>query len=724
MRKSFICLLVCCLFFASCTKKEKTYHIGVSQCSGGIWRNKVNKEMLAAQHLYEWNVKVDIVEAGDNPERQVQQIDSFTHSDIDLLLVAPSDAKPLVPAIERAQKAGIPVICFDRKAATEHYTAFIGCDNVQAGRDVGNYVALKMKDEPRPIVLEVVGSMQTSPAQERHKGFSEVMKQHPELDYQWVEGAWAHDVITRVMKDFLKSSALPDIIFCHNDGMAYDVSQILKEAKLEKSPLIIGFDGLPGKGEGMERVQKGLFAATYIYPTHGEKIVRLALDILTGKEYKRNNILTGTMVTPENVDMLLQSGNELMSQTENLVTINDKLEDSFSLLNTQQRALLISIIGLVVLFLSLALAWRAAREMRRANRKMQSLNEEQTLFYTNASHQLRTPLTLIAGPVKQLIDSHVLKDKQQELLEVVERNVTQLETVISSVLNFKKNMSGMTSDDNANANANASANADLLKESRVNLLKQDDMEELATLLVVDDNDDMRRYLHTLLADRFYVLEAPDGQSGLRLARESVPDIVVSDVMMPVMDGLQFCKHLKEDAITSHIPVILLTARSSESQQIEGFEHGADAYITKPFHADLLVARIYNLLNNRKKLSQLLGEKQKEEVQLNTQDRIFTDALKGAIRKKMANPSLKMDELGEELGYSRVQLYRKVKALTGLSPVELLRQIRLQQGYNLICTTNKTISEVAFEVGFATPSYFSRCFKQQYGKYPMDLRENE
>ncbi|MBQ4445327.1 MAG: helix-turn-helix domain-containing protein, partial [Prevotella sp.] len=222
--------------------------------------------------------------------------------------------------------------------------------------------------------------------------------------------------------------------------------------------------------------------------------------------------------------------------------------------------------------------------------------------------------------------------------------------------------------------------------------------------------------------KFYVLVASDGQSGLKLCRECVPDIVVSDVMMPVMDGLQLCRKIKEDAITCHIPVILLTARSTETQQMEGYEHGADAYMTKPFSAQLLVARIYNLLKSRQQIGHLSEGKQTEEQPaLSTQDKLFADALKAAFQKHMSDPDVKMDDLGKELGMSRVQLYRKVKALTGISPVELLREMRLQRGYTLITTTTKSISEIAFEVGFHTPSYFSNCFKKQFYQYPTELR---
>ncbi|MBQ3827853.1 MAG: response regulator, partial [Prevotella sp.] len=320
----------------------------------------------------------------------------------------------------------------------------------------------------------------------------------------------------------------------------------------------------------------------------------------------------------------------------------------------------------------------------------------------------------------ELKEGKMLKGQGQELIEIVDRNVAQLEKVVSNVLEFKMGeTTGRVDDSTAEKLPEGITN---LQENRLSQMKQDDTEELATILIVDDNADMCRYLRTLLADKFYVLVASDGQSGLKLCRECVPDIVVSDVMMPVMDGLQLCRKIKEDAITCHIPVILLTARSTETQQMEGYEHGADAYMTKPFSAQLLVARIYNLLKSRQQIGHLSEGKQTEEQPaLSTQDKLFADALKAAFQKHMSDPDVKMDDLGKELGMSRVQLYRKVKALTGISPVELLREMRLQRGYTLITTTTKSISEIAFEVGFHTPSYFSNCFKKQFYQYPTELR---
>ena len=422
---------------------------------------------------------------------------------------------------------------------------------------------------------------------------------------------------------------------------------------------------------------------------------------------------------------LFRIRDELLKQNENLVTIQNKLEDYFGLYNVQGKIILACLFAMLLLAVALLLIWRAVRQTRKANRRIQAMHDEQTAFYTNARHQLRTPLTLVAGPVKQIQEAHVLKGEWQEIMDIVSRNVAQLETVVSDVLNFKMGEAQTVVDDETVESVMAQKSSEEnLKETRLALMKQDDTEELSNVLIVDDNADMRRYLRTLLADKFYVLEAPDGQSGLKLARECVPDIVVSDVMMPVMDGLQFCKKLKEDGVTSHIPVILLTARSTDSQQMEGYEHGADAYLTKPFNAQLLVARIYNLLKNRQQLGHPAEAKTEEPKSLlSTQDKLFFDTLKEVFLRNMSNPELKMDDLGDELGMSRVQLYRKVKALTGISPVELLREMRLQRAHTLINTTTKSISEIAYEVGFHTPSYFSNCFKKQFGQYPTELREN-
>ena len=511
-------IIVLTVLLPACSHSEQTYKIAVSQCSSGPWREKVNREMLAAQHLYEHDAKISIADAYDDTELQIRQIDSLSNTGIDLLVVAPNEAAPVAEAIARVRRKGIPVIFFDRKATTNDHTAFIGGNNVEAGRTVGEYV-VNIGEGP---VLEITGAMSTSPAQERHQGFAEVMQQHQELTYVCREGDWTSDEAYRIAMEYLSKGGASGgweglTIFCHNDGMATGVYKAVVETGTEGKIKILGIDGMPG--EGLEYVQFGHQVGTYIYPTHGEEVVRLALNILTGQPYERDNELRGTLVTPENVDLMAAVSGELMKQNGDLVTVQDKLEEYLGLYSTQRKVIVAGLVTIILLVVAILMMWRANVQTRRAVRQRQALNEEETLFYTNP-------------------DSRTLRQ------------------------------------------------------------------------VIEVPKDMRQ-----------VFETP---------KEQLPPV-------------------------------------------------------------------------------------------RSQDTIFAETLNEAILRNMSNPLLKMDDLGETVGLSRVQLYRKVKAITGLSPVELLRQMRLQQGYVLLATTTKTVQEVAYEVGFGTPAYFSKCFRQQYGKYPTELR---
>lgn len=729
MRSTVFALLIAiAAIISSCSDSEKVYKIAVSQCSPGEWRDKVNQEMQAAQYIYDERAEVEIFNAWDDIERQIRQIDSLTDAGIDLLVVAPIASAPLTEAITRTREKGIPVVFFDRKAETDDYTAFIGGDNVAAGQACGEY-ALELVQSVigrKPQILEITALMDASPVIERHEGFKRAMSGHQEVDYTCINSDWSWEGVYQILKQKNEDNNLPDVVFCHTDYMSQGAYRFTEETGTAKKIKIVSIDGLIGEGQGLEAVEKGLLAGTYIYPTHGEKVIRLALDILVGKPYERDNYLLSLMATPKNIHTVSMNNYEMMTQIQNLVLVEEKMETFHGLYNSQRKMLIASIVSIVFLALALVIFWRAGKQIKRAHRRMKQVNEEQTHFYTNASHQLKTPLTLIAGPVKQLLDRNVLKGDDLSLLEIVGRNVANLEMLVSNVLNFRREVQGTVSDETVVDALVQAVPKDIVQEGHLEMLNQEDTDELPNILIVEDNDDMRRYLRTLLADRFYVLEASDGQNGLRLARESVPDLIVSDVMMPVMDGLQLCKHLKEDLITSHIPVILLTARSEERQQMEGYESGADAYLTKPFSADLLVSRIYNILANRRQLRNLFDNNKQEntpaDVKLTTQDKLFMDQLKEAVNSNMSNPNLKMDELGEQLGISRVQLYRKVKTLTGLSPVELLRQMRLQKAKILLNSTTKTVAEIAYEVGFNSSSYFATCFKKQFGKLPMEQRE--
>lgn len=712
---------------SGCTNHYK-YKIGVSQCVGGRWREKANVEMLSAQHLYDTDVKVVIKNADNNNERQCLQIDSLVDEGVDLLVVSPNDYYALNGSLQRAREKNIPIVFFDRTTALKDYTAYIGGDNVEAGRKMAEYAAMLCRDSVktegrRPIVLEMSGPADMSPAVQRHSGFSETIKQFPSIEYHHVPGQWSYDDCKRIMQRWLKDGKIVDVVFCHSDFVVFGAYEAAKEFHKEHDIRFLGIDGLPG--EGIDAIQNGQLAASYIYPTHGEEVIALAVRILEGKPFERVNNLKSFVITPQNVADISLSSNSLMKQNQYLATIQSKLETYLGFYHIQRALLIVSLLVILLLAVAVFTTWRA-------NRRMRELNDEQTRFFTNASHQLRTPLTLIAGPVNQLAEG---KGDRQQLVGIVQRNVEQLQRLVSDVLLFRRENSATVDDTTATTDEQLLASRKAVQESRHDTLINDNADELATVLIVDDNADMRAYLRTLLLDRYYVIEAADGQSGQKLAVESVPDIVVSDVMMPVMDGLAFCTRLKKHEATSHIPVLLLTARSSEQQYIEGLQTGADIYMTKPFSADLLLANIASLLANRQKLRQLFNTQNLNTQNLNTTpsqhlttqnspspDRRFLDTFLKAMEKHMSNTNLKIEDLGDEVGLSRVQLYRKVKALTGMTPIEILRETRLKHAMQLLKTTDKTVSEIANEVGFATPGYFSSCFKKQYDKYPTDVRE--
>jgi len=287
------------------------------------------------------------------------------------------------------------------------------------------------------------------------------------------------------------------------------------------------------------------------------------------------------------------------------------------------------------------------------------------------------------------------------------------------------------------ANASASEGKNLVDESVLQYVDDGDrsrgkVQQLVsentnrpTVLVIDDNTDIRQYERTLLQDEYVVLEAADGKEGLAVALKEVPDLVICDVMMPVMDGLELTEQLKTNTATSHIPVIMLTAKNLEEHRAEGYEHGADSYITKPFHSKVLLARIENLLRQRQLLKNLYqgskeAEKEISEAHLEDRDKQFLKQLQAIIQKNLSDSEFGVEDMGQQIGLSRVQLYRKVKAMTGSSVVDLLRKARLAKARRLLETRSMSVSEVAYEVGFSAPSYFTKCFKEEYGMLPGDV----
>jgi signal transduction histidine kinase/ligand-binding sensor domain-containing protein/DNA-binding response OmpR family regulator len=246
--------------------------------------------------------------------------------------------------------------------------------------------------------------------------------------------------------------------------------------------------------------------------------------------------------------------------------------------------------------------------------------------------------------------------------------------------------------------------------------------EKPKILIVEDNDDFLFYLKDNLKARYSILEASDGITGLKLVRDKDPDLVVSDIMMPHMDGIELCHAIKNDSHTSHIPVILLTARTSDTQKMEGYETGADEYITKPFSFEILESRIRNLIHQResvRKSFQKRFELTPSEIQVTSLDEKLIQKAISIVEKNLSDPGFSVDRLAKEIGMSRVHLYKKLTSLTGKSPIEFIRVIRLRRAARLLEKSQMSISEIAYQVGFNNPKYFARYFREEFHMLPSE-----
>ena len=678
-------------------------------------------------------VELRFATAHDDSKRQIHQIDSLVKSGIQLLIVAPNQRSNVHPAIDRAYDKGIPVIVFERKTDSHKYTAFVSADNYELGKTLGEYINIRLGGKGR--VIEILGLKGSSPADERHNGFIDALKDSEIQVTASLQGDWTERTSYEAIKNYKGNIEDIDLVFAHNDRSALGARKAFLEAKVKKLPFFCGIDGLPGEGGGIAMVRDEVLDASYIYPTRGDQLLQLAIDILDGKTYEKETMLTSALVTRDNAKVLMLEGEEVIRQSKRLTQLQQKTSNYIQQLGTQR---LISIMAVVMIILLLSLVvgiYYYFLQRARLIEERNKMEREQLDFYTQLSHELRTPLTLIEGPLEQITQTKEAQEASAEtkgLLAILKRNTQQLTQLISKMLDVQ--VKDLNSLELANDTAITPQTGNEPTATPETGDKDDSLAQ-DTVLIVDDNADIRVYLRSILQDKYQVNEAANGQQGLALANEIVPDLIVSDVNMPVMNGLEFCQRVKGGNATSHIPVILLTARALSKHQIEGYESGADAYITKPFSAELLLARICNLLRSRRQLKNLFGNAEdsiKEPTatsegstpESETAEPVITDSFllkfRDFIEKNLTDSDLNVETIGAELGLSRVQLYRKVKALTGQSPVELLRTARLQRGRQLLLTTDKTVSEIAYEVGFTAPSYFTKCFKDEFGISPSDL----
>lgn len=905
--KTVVTLMSLLLMLTSCAGRKKQFVIGVSQCSDDEWRKQMNKEILREALFYP-EADVEIRTAKDDSKRQIDDIGIFISEGVDALIVSPNEADAITPAIEKAYDAGIPVILVDRKIHSDKYTAYVGADNYDIGRRVGTYVVNRLHGKGN--MVEITGLKEATSAAERHRGFMDALSSSPDVKVvASADAGFFQDVAGSVFDTIMANHEDIDLVFAQNDRMAIGAYQSAVKRGRQKDILFVGVDAVLGEGYGVESVAAGELEATFIYPTAGDKVMQVAMAALKGEAYDKETKLLTALVDKANARVMKMQTEYIFELDRKIEYLSQKL-DAYFLRYSLQRIFLYACMAVLVLVgVLLAILVRAFWAKRRLNmelssqktkleeqrdqlidlsRQLEEATHAKLAFFTNVSHDFRTPLTLIADPVNQLMESHNLDEHGRSLLNIVHKNVVVLLRLINQILDFRKFESGKlelrlsefdiyesikdwteafrtlsfrkhihfeVTAENAPEGYVMIADAEKMERIMYNLLSNafkftpengrirvalsrfrcdaddwlrlevtdtgigmsaehvhhiferfyqidvhhagsgiglalvkafvemhhgrihvesgeksgtafkievpmrqsgtlseglernailanlkegavldadtetvDQAEDTVlpdgkeTVLVIDDNQDIRDYVRMLLQRQYTVIEAVNGQEGLKLAMKYVPDAIICDVMMPVMDGMECCRRLKSEVQTSHIPVMMLTAYAVDDQKVKGYECGADSYLTKPFSAKLLQVRLRNLIDNRKRLKSFFGDSfaTVQEAPLGNVDKGFVGRLHELIETRMGDSGLSVEILGNELGLGRVQLYRKTKSLTGYSPNELLRIARLKKASALLASSEKTIAEITYEVGFSSPSYFTRCYKDYFGESPTDF----
>ena len=887
---------------SGCSRREG-YRIGVSQCSSDDWRNKMNEEILREALILDESVDVEIRSANDSNEQQIADLRYFVDNGFDAIIVAPNEAEALTPIIKDIHARGIPVIVFDRSVIGNDYTAFQGADNASIGRQAALLAYAYSGKNAK--VIEICGNMESTPAIERKKGFHEVADSLEVQVIASASGFWNYENAAVIADSLLKAHPEANIIYAHNDRMAMGASEVATRLGLRGKLKIIGIDAAPNLG--IKAVADGVIDATFVYPTEGQSLIATALAILKGEPYNANNMIASpSAVDKSNAELMLRQDEALRRETDRISSLKSRI-DHYWQQHSLQTALLYGVVAILVLIAGLTFAllkayWANKRhraEMEERNRTLQKQHDElddlyhkleeatgsKLTFFTNVSHDLRTPLTLIADPVHQMAEADNLTSQQRTLMQLADKNVKRLNRLINQILDIRKFDNGHLALNLRNADlamalkewampfADAAARRhirfslevapqtdyvtaiDVEKIERVlfNLLSNAfkftpangtitislqrqgdnivlkvsdtgpgispedasqvfdrffhsgsdanphgsgiglalsktfvqmhegditvestlgagttfivtlpvkhvdtdaadtsltaavaaaDVAELAkveeedveikedapTLLVIDDNEDISTLIKSILSDKYTVLRAVNGAQGIRLATKYIPDLIICDVMMPGMDGYETCRRLKGEEVTSHIPVLLLTACSQQEQRTEGYNCGADGYMSKPFDAAMLKARCQSLLDNRRRIyANIADAKQPQKPQTAAAapkgdiDDEFYARFINAVEQNLGNSEISVEDLASMLGLSRVQMYRKIKALTNYSPAELLRNTRLEHAARLLKTTQRTVSEIAYEVGFTAPGYFTKCYREYFNEAPSDTQ---
>lgn len=910
MKRNIFCLFFLVSLFASCSQQGKNrFQIGVSQCSMDSWREMANEEFRREASFYN-DLDLEIRSVADQSEDQIRDVEYFIKKGVDLLVISPNESTALTPVVEKAYLQGIPVILYDRKIDSEAYTAYVGADNRQVGRSMGDYLQNLFPGREVCNIVLVRGTVGSTADQERYEGLMDSIQKAVQAGNIRIlascNGGFSRDNAKKAMQAVLDSIGVETplhAVLAFNDRMAEGVHEALDASSYPSPyPAVIGVDALPK--EGVEDVIKGVLTASFMYPTGGDVVIDVARKILYRSSFDRQNILNTAPVDINNARVLSLQTDEILSRQAKIDELNQRV-DAIDIQSRNQRRtilFLFAILGLVILLGGLLLVLnhmrhKLNRKLQEQNRQIQVQVEElQTLsrqleeatqaklvFFTNISHEFKTPLSLIIGPVQELLNSGRLDPEVRETLELVHRNSSRLYSLINEILEFRSIENGKIAIENSDVDLvafmseinalfqdivrrrqvsfqfetdgkdclcsldknkfekiyfNLLSNAfkhvhvggvvraelrrsveDGISKVRFSVFNSDsfipedqradifqrfykldtgsdstgiglalsaslteamggtisvessryegtrftveipvlsagsgeavesvaprlssvELEERsaetdlqpvvesmeagdkARVLVIEDNADMRKYIRSILREDYQVLLAEDGRTGLKMAGQFVPDIILCDIMMPEMSGYEVCKELKGNLKTAHIPVVFLTALNQDEQREKGYSVGADSYLEKPFHAGVLKARISQILERERQMRHSLGADWLLDQNSRTAD-AGSSALLAHIKQYVEDhltEEISIDAMLTSFGMSKSAFYRKIKAITDYSTVDLVNMVRLHHALNLILHGGRNISQAAFESGFNSVSYFSRIFTKFYHESPRN-----
>jgi signal transduction histidine kinase/DNA-binding response OmpR family regulator len=901
------------MIFTGCKKADKTsqYTIGFSQCVGSdLWRRNMLDEMKMELSLHP-DARFIYADADNSSKKQIEQVKQMLDEGIDLLIISPNEAQPLTGIVEQTYNKGIPVIVIDRKTSSDLYTAYVGADNYQIGKMAGEYIGSNLRGNSS--IVEVMGLPGSSPAIERHRGFSDALAQFNNIHIKaQIYGDWLKDHAQKQLYQIQPDLKTADALFAHNDVMASASKEVLNNLHLNHHVKVLGVDAMPGAGGGLQMVASKTIDASLVYPTGGKEAITIAFSILNKEAFAKENILQSQVIDSTNVQLMKMQWNKISSQQKDIERQQSLLEEQRQVYNSQQLILNIIVITLVLAIVFGGLAFYWLMENRKINKSLEAKNNEILLqrnqliemstraevateaklnFFTNISHEFRTPLTLILSPIEDMMKNEKLNIIAGKNLKLIHKNIFRLLRLVNQLIDYRKieydkqqinaapnNLIDFVTDimDSFQHNArkrNISMNlisaeknisvwfdANMLDKVFFNLLSnsfkfindngriqitftqntenveiaiQDngigmepeeaehifdqfyqadngnakgsglglslskeiislhygtikvsskkwqgtvftitlplgnlynysigqtsklvnaaaidersriyttDLEqgEIKTettalanpkeqsILIIEDNTDLLGYLADKLGVDYEVFIADNGVQGLVEAFEKVPDLIISDVMLPGMSGKVITENLKTDIRTSHIPVILLTAQASVEQQIDGIDSMADVYMVKPFNYDQLLATVKNLIKNRVILKEhFTSDVSHGKIPVSKSlDKKFLNDFAGIVEQNLANENFNVDDICKNIGISRVQLYRKVKALLGCSITDYILNRRLKKARYLLTHEGYSISEITYMVGFASPNYFSTVFKAQYNCTPSEYKRRQ